>query len=51
MGHGPITIYPTYNEYKSAKENARCNQAFIVSELCNIAVTDFDTRKFLVRFN
>ena len=50
MGHG-ATLDPAYNKYKSAKETARCNQVFIVTELCNIAVTDFDTKKFLVRCN
>ena len=51
MSHGPITLDPAYNEYKNVEENALCNQVFIVTELCNIAVTDFDKKKFLVRCN
>ena len=48
-GHGPVTLDPAYNEYKSVKENARCNQVFIVTGLRNMAVTYFDKKKFLVR--
>ena len=40
------TLGPAYNEWKDAKETVRSKWLLVVTELVNIAVNDFDAKKF-----
>ena len=39
------TLDPTYNELKDERETARCKRVLVVTELFNIGINDFDTKK------
>ena len=41
-----ITQGPAYNEQTGAKETARYKWIFVLTNLFNIAVNDFDAKKF-----